>query len=163
MLPAHRVIGHKEYGNVGHPGRKQDPIYDMNWRRDRVANFKPRTGDDDMPLTEDDLDRIMRRVWRGATMTDPATGQKILFSDAFAAMYVQNRQGAADAAAARTEMAGLTTAVRVLAENVDGVDGDAILAGIRAEADRIRDEVRQTLAEGYELDADVQFQPRSGE
>jgi hypothetical protein len=44
MLPAHRVVGHKEYGNVGHPGRKSDPSYDMNWRRARVAAFKPRSG-----------------------------------------------------------------------------------------------------------------------
>ena len=46
MLPAHRVIGHREYGNQpnGWPGRKSDPTYSMAWRRDRVAAFKPRTG-----------------------------------------------------------------------------------------------------------------------
>jgi len=35
MLPVHRLIGHKEYA----AGRKSDPVYDMNWRRGRVANF----------------------------------------------------------------------------------------------------------------------------
>jgi hypothetical protein len=41
MLPATRVIGHKEYGNQGHPGRKSDPVYEMSWRRARVAAFTP--------------------------------------------------------------------------------------------------------------------------
>lgn len=45
-LPASRVVGHKEYGNQpnGWPGRKTDPSYSMDWRRRRVASFKPRTG-----------------------------------------------------------------------------------------------------------------------
>lgn len=50
MLPVHRVIGHKEYGNTppgGWPGRKGDPVYDMNWRRARVAAFTPRILEDD--------------------------------------------------------------------------------------------------------------------
>lgn len=53
MLPAHRVIAHREYGNTppgGWPGRKTDPTYDMTWRRNRVAAFTPRTSqEDDMP------------------------------------------------------------------------------------------------------------------
>lgn len=50
MLPAHRVIGHREYGNTppgGWAGRKTDPTYSMDWRRNRVAAFKPRSGGDD--------------------------------------------------------------------------------------------------------------------
>ncbi len=32
------LIGHKEWA----PGRKIDPLYSMDWRRKRVANFRPR-------------------------------------------------------------------------------------------------------------------------
>lgn len=42
MLPTSRVIGHKEWA----PGRKSDPLYDMGWRRSRVAAFNP--GEDEM-------------------------------------------------------------------------------------------------------------------
>lgn len=58
MLPVHRIIAHREYGNTppgGYPGRKQDPTYDMAWRRGRVANFRPRTG---TPTEEDPLARL---------------------------------------------------------------------------------------------------------
>jgi hypothetical protein len=51
MLSATRVIGHREYGNTppgGWAGRKTDPVYDMNWRRARVASFRP-VLEDDMP------------------------------------------------------------------------------------------------------------------
>lgn len=57
MLSPTRLIGHKEYGNTppgGYPGRKSDPRYDMNWRRARVANFKPRTGPTPTPVLEED-------------------------------------------------------------------------------------------------------------
>ena len=37
MLPVTRVVGHKEWS----PGRKSDPIYDMNWRRAGVAGVRP--------------------------------------------------------------------------------------------------------------------------
>lgn len=59
-LPAHRVIGHKEYGNTppgGYPGRKSDPVYDMNWRRQRVAAFTPRG--DDMPTPEEFANAVL--------------------------------------------------------------------------------------------------------
>jgi hypothetical protein len=65
MLSVTRVIGHKEYGCTppgGWAGRKTDPVYDMNWRRARVANFRPRTQEDDMPLTDADINRIRDRI-----------------------------------------------------------------------------------------------------
>lgn len=39
MLSASRVIGHREYAGP----RKSDPRLDMDWRRARVAGFRPRT------------------------------------------------------------------------------------------------------------------------
>lgn len=63
MLPAFRVIGHKEYGNRppgGTPGRKSDPTYSMDWRRNRVANFTPRTEqEDDMPSAQEVADALL--------------------------------------------------------------------------------------------------------
>lgn len=56
MLPVTRLIGHKDYGCTppgGWAGRKTDPVYDMNWRRARVANFRPRTQEDAMPNPSD--------------------------------------------------------------------------------------------------------------
>jgi len=62
-LPAHRVIGHKEYGNTGHPGRKSDPVYDMNWRRQRVAAFTPRSQEDVMNADQEaKLNRVLDLV-----------------------------------------------------------------------------------------------------
>lgn len=46
MLPVDHLIGHKEWTS-----RKSDPRYSMNWRRSRVAAFRPR-GDDDVTPEE---------------------------------------------------------------------------------------------------------------
>lgn len=71
MLSPTRVIGHKEYGNRppgGWPGRKQDPTYDMDWRRGRVASFRPRTGG--APTTPQEEDDVRFKVFR----SDPTQG-----------------------------------------------------------------------------------------
>jgi hypothetical protein len=74
MLPVHRVIGHKEYGNQpnGWPGRKTDPVYSMDWRRQRVAAFKPRNAPSPggflMALTDAEQDDLYERVKR---LTEP--------------------------------------------------------------------------------------------
>jgi hypothetical protein len=67
-LPAHRVIAHREYGNTppgGWPGRKGDPVYDMNWRRQRVAAFQPQQQEDVMNA---DQERMLREVHAELTM-----------------------------------------------------------------------------------------------
>jgi hypothetical protein len=67
MLPSSRVIGHKEYA----AGRKVDPIYAMNWRRDRVANFVPRGGVDFlMALSESEQREILDFVRHIRTARD---------------------------------------------------------------------------------------------
>ncbi len=73
MLPIYRIIGHKDYGNTppgGWPGRKQDPAYNMDWRRIRVANFTPRG--DDMPTPEEVADAVVARLLQanGRTVGD---------------------------------------------------------------------------------------------
>jgi hypothetical protein len=73
-LPTHRVIGHKDYGNQpnGWAGRKTDPTYSMEWRRQRVAAFKPRNAPSPggflMALTDAEQDDLYARVKR---LTDP--------------------------------------------------------------------------------------------
>ncbi len=71
MLPVHRVIGHKNYGNTppgGWKGRKGDPVYDMDWRRNRVANFHPRSGDD-MPTAQEVADAVVARLLQANNRT----------------------------------------------------------------------------------------------
>lgn len=86
-LPASRLIGHKEYGNTppgGWAGRKQDPQYDMDWRRKRVAAFKPRTAAPTPPeddVTQDDIKAIAAEViaeLRKADLSADAGGAQTL-------------------------------------------------------------------------------------
>jgi hypothetical protein len=65
MLPSSRVIGHREYGNTppgGWAGRKTDPVYDMNWRRQQVADFTPNSPEEDDVVTEQDKIDIANKV-----------------------------------------------------------------------------------------------------
>lgn len=57
MLPVARVIGHREWA----PGRKVDPRYDMNWRRNGVAGIRPRGGAL-MALTDAQQEEMYRRI-----------------------------------------------------------------------------------------------------
>jgi hypothetical protein len=74
-LPASRVIGHKEYA----AGRKSDPTYSMDWRRQRVAAFTPRNA----PTPEDDIvddatmdkiaDKVVAKLLRSDVKPDAGT------------------------------------------------------------------------------------------
>jgi hypothetical protein len=105
MLSPTRVIGHKEWA----ASRKSDPTYDMNWRRARVAAFTPQ-GEDDMPLSEDDLNRLADRVW---TRTPPGTGnvwpihRSVGTDDKTGTILVLSRQIVADLGALSRQVAEL--------------------------------------------------------
>lgn len=55
-IPVARVLGHKEV--CAPPGRKTDPNFDMAAFRRRITNLE-----DDMPLSDEDVDRIAKAVW----------------------------------------------------------------------------------------------------
>lgn len=52
MLPISRIIAHREWA----PGRKSDPVFDMDWARAGAAGIRPRTPTAaPAPRREDDL------------------------------------------------------------------------------------------------------------
>lgn len=68
MLPVDRVIGHREWA----PGRKSDPRYDMNWRREGVRGLVPHTatGEGDAELNAEEA-RLLREVHAELTNRHP--------------------------------------------------------------------------------------------
>lgn len=56
MIRTNRILGHKEWA----PGRKSDPVYDMNWRRDMVATDSAQ--EDDVP-SQEQWDNFTKDVW----------------------------------------------------------------------------------------------------
>lgn len=167
-LPAHRVIGHKEYGNVGHPGRKSDPVYDMNWRRARVAAFTPGVQEDDMQIDERfELHGIpgtitVREALTGAFMAGQGwvdvldakgkpTGRKINLP-LFLAWYDNNQ------AVLRGEVAALRELVRTALSEAgtgrgsEGIDVEALMSRID---DAVDAGVQRGLAEGVDVRATI--------
>lgn len=155
MLPAFRVIGHREYGNTppgGWPGRKQDPVYDMNWRRGRVANFSPRG--DDMPLSEQDLDRIRDRIW-----TTVADDPRPVAEGGDGPAWMKDRVIGMDhktgvmEALIRAQGATIGELVKLVATDRDDLDEDALVA-------RIDDAIERALAESVvQVDVSVAGKP----
>jgi hypothetical protein len=133
MLPVTRVIGHKDYGNTppgGWPGRKGDPVYDMNWRRARVAAFQPRS-EDDMPYRDwpqADKDALATDVANRLWTHSPEASDKVW--PIHRLMGVDAKTGATDIAVARLLAAG-------------GHDAEAVAAALRP---IILDAVEQGMA-----------------
>lgn len=99
---AARLVGHREHT----PGHKTDPTFDMDRFRADVAAVLVGE-DDDMPLSETDLDRIAEAVWtrpHGTKLTEnrwPGAGRKPMESWA-----VLGAVGAKDAGRAVAVLAG---------------------------------------------------------
>jgi hypothetical protein len=58
MLPIARVIGHREWT----PGRKADPVYDMDWRRAGVAGIRPRNADQEDEISPEQFNQLRRDI-----------------------------------------------------------------------------------------------------
>lgn len=150
MLPAHRVIAHKEYGNTGHPGRKSDPTYDMDWRRARVAAFTPTRA---TTIEEDDVSWTDNLGSAGG-IGDPKNG-------ATAAQWVQHAAINADqanrrGAAIEQQLASLTATVNMLVRSADVDEAKlaaalapslvpAVVAAVSAKAGLTREDVEQAV------------------
>lgn len=98
-FPVAHVIGHKEWA----PGRKDDPLYDMGWRRTQVAAFEPAPNEpipepprrrDNMVITQQidpgsggrriilpvgDNVIVTERAWLSVAVNGPATGTVRVF------------------------------------------------------------------------------------
>lgn len=157
-LPAHRVVGHKEYGNRapgGYPGRKTDPTYDMNWRRNRVANFI--TEGDDMPTAQEIAQAVLNEpidnAWRqghGEPIERPDPSAKTSLRAQMSwldnqVVQLQNRLGRIDDKVGQGGGGA-------------GVDVDDLKSFITAEINRAFVEFRERVAEGY----DVKLDPKNG-
>jgi hypothetical protein len=124
MLPVTRAIGHKEW-----TGRKSDPVHSMAWRRNRVANFRPRTQEDDMPNPSD--------LWSYVRKTgEPHPYDRIAGTDWKTGVILELLRTQAASLAALTalvaEQNGLTLddVRRVVAEEVArGIDVDVTVSG----------------------------------
>lgn len=141
MLPAHRVIGHKEWA----PGRKSDPTYSMDWRRSRVAAFTPRTSSegDFMALSEAEQQELLQGVRQLTRITasqesdTPRMEADVVTFSRKADAYT-HRLLAEEVPAVRQELAGLRAAVDKLATAATG--GDEVTA------DELRAVVREEMA-----------------
>lgn len=150
MLPAHRVIGHKEYA----AGRKSDPVYDMNWRRARVAAFTPRSLEDDVSWSENipqkgGLGPAPASTWLQDTLIGVVgIGNRLTALDKDLRGDLAAKQKLLEASAQRE--AGLLAALNSLSKAVatgSGVDADALRAVIREEMANVVD-VQVTVRDG---------------
>lgn len=132
MLPIARVIGHKEWS----PGRKSDPVYDMNWRRAGVAGIRPKSSnpappsEDDMPSVHDIWHHPIPDEYPGAKGPMPAFAA-LAFATARASLALDAASRAErkiDAMASKLatspafDQAAITAAVREAAREVLGDD-----------------------------------------
>jgi len=162
MLHAHRVIGHKEYGNTppgGWTDRKQDPAYDMNWRRARVAAFTPQSQGDDVSFNEQLPNRqgsISGRTYGPGTAADFLTDARADAGDALAILVsldkdlrsdLANKQKLLEQSAQRE--AAMQAALGTLAQ--------ATAAGGGATADQLLAQIDRSIKEAViKVDVSVQ-------
>lgn len=143
MLPVTRVIGHKEYAKPF--GRKIDPTYDMNWRRNRVASFTPR-GTDDVNLT-DQIPQENIADGKGGYTRRESTSVANALGSTHAAMFYDNPYGPA-----------LAPAMGKVLEMLADVQNDLALIKSRPVAARLSDdqlaEIKQLIV-AAESDADA--------
>jgi hypothetical protein len=140
MLPPARVIAHREYGNTppgGWAGRKTDPTYDMNWRRERVAAFRP-VQEDDMPLTDEDLTRIADRVWTRTAAAGGPWAIHMLAGTDF-------KTGAISAAVSQLLAAGGQGAQEIAAA-LRPIILDAVTQGMAADNNQTADQIAARIA-----------------
>lgn len=130
------------------PGYANGRTIDMAVFRRDAANLTPASLEDDMPSFSDRIEFI-----------NPDTKQKVSFTFGEWLVYANYYAGKSYSQAATNgaQIAALTAAVRALADAQEGVDTEAVLAHITAEVDKARADIRDTLAEGY----DVRLEPKS--
>jgi len=131
-----QVLGHKE--TCAPPGRKTDPSFDMAAFRRQITALE-----DDMPLTDKDLDAIARRVLTIdviAAPSDVATRDNATWQLQSYIKRIESQSRAAQASAL-----ALRAQVTALAAAVEGQSADGVRQAI---ADGIRDleALRLTLA-----------------
>lgn len=136
-VPLDRVVGHKEYGNTppgGWAGRKTDPQYSMEWRRNRVVNFTPGNSpaqeEDDMPSAQEIANAVL-----DTPVDTPEEARKIGFGPTVTL---------------RAMLQWMDYNFRVVIPNAIAAHDD-LQRLINTAADRVRDDVRADLAAGYGL------------
>ncbi len=138
MLPIGRVIAHREWS----PGRKSDPVYDMNWRRDRVARIGPRA-QEDSDMTPDQAKQLAALHAQLVTGPDPqragwdtwpgGSGDRFTVVDYLRKANQRDEDHTREVAALRAQVAELQAAVHVLQQRPDAaLDPAAVQAGVTA-------------------------------